>query len=569
MRIAAAALLGVVLFWTYGDRPLVGEPWQWADDGLYLRRAEGFVRWLHGDVKQWLGPYDALILVKAPLFSVWLGMLHVVHVPLRLAEFALLLWLPWLFRAAVRPVLALSWWQLGVIAIVLIALPFLPDEQRLLRSALQAALVSACLISVTGLLLRARGPDAEMGWWAVSSGLFFGLSYLNREETVWLVPPVASALFAVLVSAWWHRSWYRALRVTVCVVVAFAVPVGLTSALNYQSYGVFITAVPRAPAFTRAHQAMTRLEPESRERYVPIRTATRLKAYAISPAFAMLRPYLEGPASDSLASNPGHLSLNGRRPGTREFFVSTFEFALCEAAFQAGARTGADSEALFGRIAGELEAAIAAGKIGAGGGGPATLAAPLRGDYRRILKQTMVSLRLLYTLDSMTWPAAGTSSGTPQDLQRMENLTEMTTAPTQALKAVDLPDVGAETRVDLYHAITKIEMAAYAVGTVAFLAFAVAVAAGRWRNAACLEQALAGLVLSGSLVAFSLSMAVVDVLGFPILRRGGSYNDLGYAPLSVLCAFGLVILFSSLPRSHRILDTGAPSPTGSIPRNAP
>ena len=147
---AATVGLGLVLFWTYGDRPLVGEPWQWADDGLYLRQAEAFVRWLHGDGTQWLGPYDALILAKAPLFSVWLGLLHVIHVPLRLAEFALLLSLPWLFRAAVRPVLALSSWQLAVIAVVLIALPFLPIEQRLLRSALQAALGGACLISAIG-----------------------------------------------------------------------------------------------------------------------------------------------------------------------------------------------------------------------------------------------------------------------------------------------------------------------------------------------------------------------------------------------------------------------------------
>ena len=309
-------------------------------------------------------------------------MLYVLHFPLRLAEFALLLWLPWLFRSAVRPVLVLSWWQLAVIAVVLIALPFLPDEQRLLRSALQAALGSACLISATGLLLRARGPDAEMGWWAVSSGLFFGLSYINREETVWLLPMVASALGAVLFSAWWYRSWRRAFRATACLVAAFAAPVGLISGLNYQSYGVFVTTVRRAPAFTRAHQAMTRLEPESRERYVPIRTATRLKAYAISPTFATLRTYLEGPATDSIATHPIHLSMNGRLPGTREFFVSNFEFVLWAAAFQAGARTAADSEALFARIAGELEAAIAAGKIGAGGSGPAVLAAPLPGDYR-------------------------------------------------------------------------------------------------------------------------------------------------------------------------------------------
>ena len=111
--IAFLALLGLLLYWVYGTRPLVAEPWQWADDGLYLRQSEGIVRWLHGDAKEWLGAYDPLIASKAPLFAVWMACLHILEVPLRLAEFALLLMLPWLFRAAVRPMISLSWWQMA------------------------------------------------------------------------------------------------------------------------------------------------------------------------------------------------------------------------------------------------------------------------------------------------------------------------------------------------------------------------------------------------------------------------------------------------------------------------
>jgi hypothetical protein len=58
------------------------------------------------------------------------------------------------------------------------------------------------------------------------------------------------------------------------------------------------------------------------------------------------------------------------------------------------------------------------------------------------------------------------------------------------------------------------------------------------------EQAVAALVLASSVVAYSFSMAVVDVLGFPILPWGASYNSLGYTGLSVLAAFGMVTLFS-------------------------
>lgn len=55
-------------------------------------------------------------------------------------------------------------------------------------------------------------------------------------------------------------------------------------------------------------------------------TSTRLKAYEISPP----KPFLEGVALDRLATNRGHLRLNGwgEKINAREFFVSTFEFAL-------------------------------------------------------------------------------------------------------------------------------------------------------------------------------------------------------------------------------------------------
>ena len=118
-------LLGVgwVLYLVYGARPLVAEPWQWADDGLYLRQAEAFGRWLSGEAPLWLGPYDPVLLSKAPLFGIWMGLLNSAGIPLRLAEFCQLLVLPWLFRAAVRPMWKLSGWQMLPIVVLLVGLP--------------------------------------------------------------------------------------------------------------------------------------------------------------------------------------------------------------------------------------------------------------------------------------------------------------------------------------------------------------------------------------------------------------------------------------------------------------
>jgi hypothetical protein len=71
---------------------------------------------------------------------------------------------------------------MAVTAVLLIAIPFLPGEQRLLRTALQAALGSACLISATGLLLRARDLTQKWAGGRFGAGYLLGLSYVNREE---------------------------------------------------------------------------------------------------------------------------------------------------------------------------------------------------------------------------------------------------------------------------------------------------------------------------------------------------------------------------------------------------
>ena len=538
---------GYLLLIVYGDRPLVAEPWQWADDGLYLKHGEAFAQWLQGDSKQWLGPYDAIMLSKAPLFGVWIGLLHTLHIPLRLAEFGMLLGLPWLFRAAVRPMLYLSGWRLLPFMILLIGLPFLPQEQRLLRSALHVAVASGCLISAVGMILRSRLSGVSPVRWAISTGFLFALSYLNREETIWLLPVVASALSAMFIGACAQRKWRTAMSVIVGVSFAFAVPVSMVVLLNYQAYGIAVTTLRRAPAFTKAHQVMTSLDPDGRERYVPITTATRHKAYSLSPTFSRLQTYLEGTASDPIATNSGHLALNGRAEGTREFFVSNFEFVLREAAFAAGAKTASSSEDMFETIRMELDACIEAGKFTSGNHGPALMAAAMPGDNLEILKSSVASLKMLYTLKGMVYPQSGFSSGLSKDLKRMEKICHTHVAPTQTMAPVKPQWPNFKIRSVLFYVFSKFQAAIYLIGTLTVVVYAFLVVVRHRSNPVYWERGFAGLVLFGSLFAFSLAMSVVNVLGFPILQYAVTYNCFGFIPLSVLGAFGLALLLAWVP----------------------
>ena len=344
---------------------------------------------------------------------------------------------------------------------------------------------------------------------------------------------------------WVQRNWRPAVVAAVGVSGAFAIPVGLVAMLNHQAYGIAVTTMRRAPAFTKAHPADDQPGAGNARALCPDFNGHENPGLSgVSPKMSRLQPYLEGPASDSVATNPGHLSLNGRPAGTREFFVSNFEFALRDAAFAAGAQTAPASEALFKGIKRELSAGIAAGKIRAGNHGPALMAAPMPGDKLKILGSSAVSLRKLYSLEGMEYAISGFSSGKPEELERMGSFTHTPLAPTLEMQSVNRDAPAFETQKVFFSAITVFEAVAYGVGTLTVLIFATLTVLRYRSNPACWERSYAGLVLCGSLFAFSLSMSVVNILGFPILDYPVPYNCMGYIPLSVLGAFGLTLLMA-------------------------
>ena len=81
--------------------------WQLFDEGLYLKNAAKMVA--HFGTAQWLGPFDALMLSKAPGFSVFLALSVGLDIPYRLAEFLLFCPLPFIFFVAVRPLNLPKW----------------------------------------------------------------------------------------------------------------------------------------------------------------------------------------------------------------------------------------------------------------------------------------------------------------------------------------------------------------------------------------------------------------------------------------------------------------------------
>ena len=550
-------LLLLGLYWLYGWRPFLVNPGSLVDDGLYIRNAEAFLDWLQGRTPFWLGPYDCFSLAKAPLYGLWLAFLHLVGMPLRVGEFLLLLAGPFLFKSAVRPVTKLAGWKFAVVTVLLVANAGLPEEFRLVRDGLQVALSNLCLVAALGLALRTEELLGERMRWASTTGVFLGLCYLNREEATWVSVAVFVAIALMLVRAllrWRQRrqallSTVRAQGIVLLVLgVGFLLPVLTVCALNKKHYGAFLTTFRRSSAFTGLFQRLTSLEPKGRQAYVPIARATRLKAYELSPTFARLKPFLEEPGGYWTAGNSEHAVFNGRSPADQEFFVSYFEFCLLNATQRAGAKTAGQMEAMFRAIDLELGAAVRAGRIQAGSHGPAILAAPLPGDFKKILRAGVLSFLTLIRVnrDLSTWPeTVQTSQARLDDVAR---LTHSSVALYPKLKGQF------SARRSVFGWIVGIQRLLFPT------LFVVPFALLAWKRKEVFTSAPStrgfflwsmAIPLSG-LAAFCASMGVVEVLGFRFLHLA-AYNILGFAPLSVLCACAFTGLIVSVSGTSVLL----------------
>lgn len=535
----AYVLLCGFFYWLIAARPLVAQPWQWADDGLYLKQGELIAAWICHPVGPWLGPYDPIILAKPPAFGIWLALVHLAGIPLRVAEFGILLALPFIFRRAVAPVAKIQGWRFFAVTILLVGLPNLAIELRLLRSSLNAAVAGGALITTLGLTLRANDSVRTQIKWAAMLGLFYACSFMNREESIWLLPGIVVALATTAVVLWRGGRRLLALSPTATAVAVALTLIGGVCLLNELQYGFFATSTRRCPGIIRLYETLTSLEPEGHERLVPVRTETRLHAYKLSPELARLQPYLDGPPGDEFARNEIHNYINDRPKGTREFYGSDFQYALIRAAAYAGAHNARAADDLFGRAADELQLAIRQNKIHHGMGGSGFSNAPMPGDFLRVLRALKTSVGLLLSVQGIFPDPKPVSSGAPVDLQRMSDLSNTNLAPTSDIvdQVPNSPAQGIRSRCFMaFEAFLRI---VYPASVVALLASICWILLFKRSDRYALLICVNGMIVLGSLLTFCSIISVFDVLAARTLEWPQSYNSLGFTPLSILSAYSI------------------------------
>jgi hypothetical protein len=158
------------------------------------------------------------------------------------------------------------------------------------------------------------------------------------------------------------------------------------------------------------------------------------------------------------------------------------------------------------------------------------------------------------------WPMPDWPKPSPAQLKEAGNLTHSWVTPES------LPSIQHSTRAPFVRRIKQVQTLLFPLLFLAMPALIIA----RRKEAFTTQPSSRGLLLwsfavpFGSLGAFCLAMAVLEVFGFRFLANMG-YAVLGYSPLTVLCAVafaGLVVCFLPSPGAGPDANAAVPTEAG-------
>lgn len=345
-----AGSVAILKLWFVSAQGIVGLPGSSLDDQLFLTLADHIA---HG---RWLGPYDLMTLAKGCGYPLFIAAAFLLGLPLTLAQAGLYVVSCWLVIRALRPLLPSDGFALAFFAL----LCWQPmsywvdnDGGNVLRQNIYTPLVLCVFAGLAGIYTRRAVEDRRVIAWSVVLGGGFGWLWITREESVWILPSVILLLVVLTMVSWQAgaRRWRIILPISVACVCAVA-PAFSVSLLNARYYGWFGTVEFRSRDFIAAYASFNRAKPTVFIEHVPVPRETRLRLYDVSPAFAELRPFLEGEPC-----------VNWVGPSL-EFSGAIWMWALRAAVAHAGyTKTPTDALAYYRRLAEEVNRACDVGLI--------------------------------------------------------------------------------------------------------------------------------------------------------------------------------------------------------------
>jgi hypothetical protein len=515
----AGAMIALVLFklWLVSAQTIYAIGGAGHDDQLFINLAETL---LNG---QWLGSYSQFTLMKGPMYSIFIAGTFLLGVPLFTAQHLLYAAGCALVVRALRPLAPHRGLRLALFTVLLFN-PVTYESvvnARILRQNILPGIVLIIVAGLIALYARNNGPKRRLLPWAMLTGVALAAFWLTREEGVWLLPGAGLLWATVVVVVWRKRTTDRCARLALLAlpVMLWAAGVGTVAWINLQYYGIFTTCEFKQADFKAAFGALLRVEPAQWRPYIAVPREARERLYAVSPAFAELRPYLEGPLGEGwAASSEGLIHLP---PKEHEMATGWFMWCLRDAVAAAGhCHNGAEAMAYYARMAHEINEACDHGLVKAGPRRTGFLP-PLPPEvFGPFIQSFQHTADYFYSFEEM-YTASQYSMGTPEQLRMFADLTRGRLGPLPngpgippKQRWLDRMRLGILDKIShAYH------VAAPWTGGAAFLALLAAAAMALARRKLP-YFAIVSAALIGSTMVLIAMISLIQVTSFPAINTG-------------------------------------------------
>jgi hypothetical protein len=323
------------------------------DDGLAMSLGRSLAE------GKWLGRYSQFTLMKGPGYPAFLALANWLGISASLAH-ALFRCAAVVFFVAVANRFIKSYLMSGLLLALLLwhPVPTSVYMDRVGRDQIYPGQVLIVFAAAAGALFYAREMKQKIVF-AALTGFFLGWVWLTREEGIWILPAAVLLVGAATVHAFSGRR-LRQLAATLVAVLAIFASIQLAfRTANWVVYGKFVSVDFKETNFQRALRAIDSVRSGGTKPFVSITHAAMKRVDAVSPAFASLAPYFDGPGK-------------GWEPFACRFYPAAcgevgagwFVWALRAAASDAGHYASpVEASAFFGRIADEITSACARGAL--------------------------------------------------------------------------------------------------------------------------------------------------------------------------------------------------------------
>lgn len=406
----ALLFVTVLKLWLVSSQTLCALGPQVYDDGLFLN---GAAHLLGG---RWLGPYNELVLFKGPFYPMFIAASFIAGMPLLFAQQVLYVFACLVVLAAVRPLLKHKALCFCLYLFLLFnPISYASELTRLLRDGIYPAL--ALLVTACALGLALSWPHVGRRKWCWSAGLGLSLSayWLTREEGVWLAPVLLFYAGHALGLFWRRKPLRHGRNALLCALpfLLLAASILTVCALNWRYYRAFTVVDVKSRCFREAYGALTRVKPDHWRPNIPVPRDTLRKLYLVSPAFAELKSFYEGPRPLDWHPDPEGSIIGG-------WFMWSFRDAVARAGYY---RTAETAEAYYRRLATEINRACDEGLLPSASGRRATLTPVFRSEYLAPMGKAFLGLFGITATYQNVVPGTNPSQGTEDSLRPFEDIT--------------------------------------------------------------------------------------------------------------------------------------------------